>query len=193
MVPVLTLGIPGSASTAVLLAGFLIWAAARPRLLEEKNPEFAWGVIASVFLGDVVLVLVNIFAILVLAGIAKVPMRLLSPLVIVVCVLGAYVGNGSIVEVSIMVGCGVLGFFMKRFGMSPAALVIVLVLGSIGETTLRQRLIISHGSFAIFVQRGPPQMLLAVVVALAALPFLVGWTRRRRGRTGASEREEVRL
>ncbi len=193
MVPLLTLGIPGSASTAVLLAGFLVWGLQPgPRLLEE-NPEFAWGLIVSMFLGNIVLVVVNIFAIPAFASVAKVPMRVLSPVVVVVCVLGAYVVNGSIVEVGIMVACGVLGFFMKRFGMSPAALVIALVLGPLAETTLRQTLIISDGSFAIFVQRGPSQVLLAMVVVLAVLPLLVGWTRRRRARGRVDDREETRL
>src|SRR5439155_21898765 len=128
MVPLLTLGIPGSAATAVLIGGFLMWGLQPGPLLMEQNPEFAWGLIASMYLGNVMLLLVNIFCIPAFASIARVPFRVLAPVIILLCVVGTYSVNGSLVEVAIMLGCGVLGFFMRRYGMSPAALVIALVL-----------------------------------------------------------------
>ncbi len=138
MVPLLTLGIPGSASTAVLMGGFLMWGLQPGPLLMDQNPEFAWGLIASMYLGNVMLLLVNIFCIPAFASIARVPFRLLGPMIIVICVLGTFTVNGSIIEVGIMLACGVLGFFMRRFGLSPAALVIALVLGPMAEESLRQ-------------------------------------------------------
>ncbi|MQA83939.1 MAG: tripartite tricarboxylate transporter permease [Streptosporangiales bacterium] len=183
MVPLLTLGVPGSASTAVLLAGFLAWGLQPgPRLLEE-HPEFAWGLIASMFLGNMMLLVVNVAAIPIFASIAKVPLRLLAPAIVVVCALGAFTVHGSIIEVGIMLACGVLGFYLKRFGMSPAALVIALVLGPLAEKSLRQTLIISHGSFDIFLQRGASQVLLCFVAVLLVLPVVIGriraWQARR--------------
>ena len=109
MVPLLTLGIPGSSATAVLLGGFLIWGLTPGPLLMEQNPEFAWGLIGSMYLGNVMLLVINIFFVPVFASIARVPFRILGPIVIVLCIVGSYVVNGSIVEVGIMLACGVLG------------------------------------------------------------------------------------
>jgi putative tricarboxylic transport membrane protein len=173
MVPLLTLGIPGSASTAVLIGGFLMWGLQPGPLLMEQNPEFAWGLIASMYLGNVMLLLVNIFCIPVFASIARVPFRVLAPVIILLCVAGTYSVNGSIVEVAIMLACGVLGFFMRRYGMSPAALVIALVLGPLAEETLRQTMIISGGDFTIFLQRPTSLVLLTVMAALVLLPAVL--------------------
>jgi putative tricarboxylic transport membrane protein len=178
MVPLLTLGIPGSAATAVLIGGFLMWGLQPGPLLMEQNPEFAWGLIASMYLGNVMLLLVNIFCIPAFASIARVPFRVLAPVIILLCVVGTYSVNGSVVEVGIMLGCGVLGFFMRRYGMSPAALVIALVLGPLAEETLRQTMIISGGDFTIFVQRTTSLVLLIVIAALVLLPALLPRIRR---------------
>lgn len=193
MVPLLTLGIPGSASTAVLLGAFLIYGLQPGPLLMEQNPDFAWGLIASMYLGNIMLLVINIFAIPLFASVARVPFRTLAPIVIVLCVFGTYVVNASIIEVGIMVAAGVVGFFMRRFGFSPAALVIALVLGPLAEQTLRQTLIISGGSFDIFVQRGPSLALLGVIALLLLVPVLVPMLRRlvqrRRTAPADSERE----
>lgn len=173
MVPLLTLGIPGSASTAVLLGGFLLWGLQPGPLLMTQNPEFAWGLIASMFLGNIMLLVVNIFCIPAFASIARVPFRVLGPVIIVVCVLGTFTVNASIVEVAIMLVCGVLGFFMRRFGLSPAALVIALVLGPLAEESLRQTMIISGGSFGIFLDRSTSQVLLVLIVVMLMLPLLL--------------------
>lgn len=175
MVPLLTLGIPGSASTAVLLAAFLMWGLQPGPLLMEQNPEFAWGLIASMYLGNVMLLVINIFMIPLFASVAKVPFRVLAPAIIVICVLGTFTIHGSILEVWIMLACGVLGFFMRRFGFSPAALVIALVLGPLAEETLRQTMIISGGDFTIFLQRTTSMWLVVVIVALVAVPLLTPW------------------
>ena len=172
MVPLLTLGIPGSSATAVLLGGFLIWGLTPGPLLMEQEPEFAWGLIGSMYLGNVMLLVINIFCVPAFASIARVPFRILGPVVILLCIIGAFAVNGSVIEVGIMLICGVLGFFMRRFGFSPAALVIALVLGPLAEETLRQTLLISGGSFNIFVQRGTSLALLSFVVLLLVLAFV---------------------
>jgi putative tricarboxylic transport membrane protein len=171
MVPLLTLGIPGSSATAVLLGGFLIWGLTPGPLLMEQNPEFAWGLIGSMYLGNVMLLVLNIFCVPAFASIARVPFRILGPIVIVLCIIGSYVVNQSMIEVGIMLACGVLGFFMRRFGFSPAALVIALVLGPMAEETLRQTLLISGGSFDIFVERGTSLVLLVFIALLFVLAF----------------------
>jgi putative tricarboxylic transport membrane protein len=172
MVPLLTLGIPGSSATAVLLGGFLIWGLTPGPLLMEQEPEFAWGLIGSMYLGNVMLLIINIFCVPMFASIARVPFRILGPIVVLLCIIGAFAVNGSVLEVGIMLACGVLGFFMRRYGFSPAALVIALVLGPLAEESLRQTLLISGGSFGIFVQRGASLALLIFVVVLLLLAFV---------------------
>ncbi|MEX2535244.1 MAG: tripartite tricarboxylate transporter permease [Trueperaceae bacterium] len=169
MIPLLTLGIPGSASTAVLLGAFLLWGLRPGPLLMTQNPEFAWGLIASMYLGNMMLVALSIFAIPVFVAMLRVPYRVLAPVVVLLSVVGTYTVNGSIVETWLVVIAGVVGYFMKRFGYSPAVLVVALVLGPLAEDTLRQTLTISQGSFLIFLQRPVALTLGVITVALVVL------------------------
>jgi putative tricarboxylic transport membrane protein len=173
MVPLLTLGIPGSASTAVLLAAFLLWGLTPGPLLMAQKPEFAWGLIASMYLGNVALLAVNIFAIPLFVQMIKLPYRILAPAVILVCTMGTYSVNGSIVETVLMLVAGLFGFFMKLFGFSPAALVLALVLGPLAEQSLRQSLTISRGSFMIFVERPTSFWILAAIAAILVAAILM--------------------
>jgi putative tricarboxylic transport membrane protein len=177
MVPLLTLGIPGSASTAVLLAAFLLWGLRPGPLLMTQNPEFAWGLIASMYLGNAALLALNIFAIPLFVRMIQIPYRLLAPAVIVVCTIGTFSVHSSMIETALMLVAGVVGFFMKLLGFSPAATVLALVLGPLAEETLRQSLTISRGSFAIFIER--PASLTIIIVALAIM-MLASLTRRSR-------------
>jgi len=177
MVPLLTLGIPGSASTAVLLAAFLLWGLTPGPLLMTQKPEFAWGLIASMYLGNVALLALNIFAIPLFVQMIKLPYRILAPAVILVCTIGTYSVNGSIIETWLMFAAGVFGFFMKRYGFSPAALVLALVLGPLAEQSLRQTLTISRGSFGIFLERPTSLWILGITAAFLILGVLM-----RRGR-----------
>ena len=168
MVPLLTLGIPGSASTAVLLAAFLLWGLTPGPLLMTQKPEFAWGLIASMYLGNVALLALNIFAIPLFVQMVKLPYRILAPAVILVCTIGTYSVNASLTETWLMFAAGLVGFFMKRYGFSPAALVLALVLGPLAEQSLRQSLTISRGSFAIFVERPAALWILGITAAILA-------------------------
>jgi putative tricarboxylic transport membrane protein len=167
MVPLLTLGIPGSAATAVLLAAFLLWGLRPGPLLMTQNPEFAWGLIASMYLGNVALLALNIFAIPLFVQIVRLPYRLLAPAVILICGIGTYSVHASMIETWLMLAAGVVGFFMKLLGFSPAATVLALVLGPLAEEALRQSLTISRGSFSIFIDR--PVSLSIIVVTIAFL------------------------
>jgi putative tricarboxylic transport membrane protein len=175
MVPLLTLGIPGSASTAVLLAAFLLWGLRPGPLLMQQNPEFAWGLIASMYLGNMALLAICIFAIPIFVWMIKIPYRVLAPAVIVICTLGTFSVHGSIVETWFMFLAGIVGFFMKLFGFSPAALVLALVLGPLAEEALRQTLTISRGSPMIFIERPAS---LWIIIVTAVLLTLAPLTRR---------------
>ncbi|WP_292286164.1 tripartite tricarboxylate transporter permease [Marivita sp.] len=173
MIPLLTLGIPGSASTAVLLAAFLLWGLRPGPLFMEQNPELAWGLIASMYLGNMALLTISIFAIPLFVQIIKVPYRILGPTVIVVCALGTFSVNASFIELYIMFAAGIVGFFMRLYGFSAAALVLALVLGPLAEEALRQTLTISRGSFMIFVERPASVWIILVTLMLVVmLPLL---------------------
>lgn len=169
MIPLLTLGIPGSASTAVLLAAFLLWGIRPGPLFMEQNPEMAWGLIASMYLGNMALLAISIFAIPLFVQLIKVPYKILGPVVVVICALGTFSVHASFVETFLMFGAGVVGFFMRLYGFSPAALVLALVLGPLAEEALRQTLTISRGSFMIFLERAPSLWIIGVTVALVLL------------------------
>lgn len=195
MVPLLTLGIPGSASTAVLLGGFMMWGLQPGPLLMRDNPEFAWGLIASMYLGNVMLLAMNVFCIPLFASITRIRFATLAPLIILLCAFGTFTVNGSIVEVGIMFGCGVLGFCMRMYGLSPAATVIALVLGPIAEETLRQSLALSSGTFEVFFSRTPSLVLLGIMAALVIVPIAVPALKRalrRRAASGTRERDDAR-
>ena len=173
MIPLLTLGIPGSASTAVLLAAFLMWGLRPGPLFMEQNPELAWGLIASMYLGNMVLLVISIFAIPLFVQMIKVPYRILGPCVIVICTLGTFSVHASFIETYLMFAAGIAGFFMRLYGFSPAALVLALVLGPLAEEALRQTLTISRGSFSIFIERPASLWIIGVTLLLVvALPLL---------------------
>jgi len=177
MVPLLTLGIPGSAATAVLLAAFVLWGLTPGPLLMVQKPEFAWGLIASMYLGNMALLALNIFAIPLFVQMIKLPYRILAPAVILICTIGTYSVNGSIIETWLMFGAGLVGFFMKLHGYSPAALVLALVLGPLAEQSLRQTMTISEGSFGIFLDRPMSLAILGITIAMLVAGILM-----RRGR-----------
>lgn len=173
MIPLLTLGIPGSASTAVLLAAFLMWGLRPGPLFMEQNPELAWGLIASMYLGNMVLLVISVFAIPLFVQIIKVPYRVLGPTIVVICTLGTFSVHASFVETYLMFGAGIIGFFMRLYGFSPAALVLALVLGPLAEEALRQTLTISRGSFDIFIERPASLWIIGVTAfLLIVLPLL---------------------
>ncbi len=175
MVPLLTLGIPGSPSTAVLMAAFVMWGLRPGPLLMSENPSFAWGLIASMYLGNIALLAINIFAIPLFVWMVRLPYRILAPAIILVCTIGTYSVNGSMMETWIMLATGVVGLLMRLIGFSPAALILALVLGPMAEEALRQSLTISRGSFMIFLERPAS---LSIVGLAAVLVLLVPLMRR---------------
>ncbi|MEQ9041957.1 MAG: tripartite tricarboxylate transporter permease [Silicimonas sp.] len=185
MIPLLTLGIPGSASTAVLLAAFLLWGLRPGPLFMQQNPELAWGLIASMYLGNMALLAISIFAIPLFVQLIKVPYRILGPTVVVICALGTFSVHASFIETYLMFAAGIVGFFMRLYGFSPAALVLALVLGPLAEEALRQTLTISRGSFMIFVERPASLWILAVTAGLLLLLPLLG---RMGGSSGDAEK-----
>jgi putative tricarboxylic transport membrane protein len=167
MIPLLTLGVPGSGTTAVLLGGFLLWGLRPGPLLFTQHPDFAWGLIASMYIGNMMLVILNIFAIPVFASMLRIPYAIQAAFVVIFALVGAYSINNNQYDVLIMITFGLLGFAMKRLDYSAAALVLGLVLGPLAELSLRQSLTLSRGNWAIFFQR--PVSAVLMVLAIVAL------------------------
>jgi putative tricarboxylic transport membrane protein len=177
MVPLLTLGIPGSGTTAVLLGGLLMWGLQPGPLLFAKNPDFVWGLIASMWIGNAVLLVLNMAFIPLFVRALKIPYTILMPLIVVFCIIGAYALNNRVWDVGVMLVFGVLGYAMKKLDYSPAALVLALVLGPLAERALRQALIISSSGIMILFERPISAVLTAGALLAIFLPMLrTTWT-----------------
>lgn len=172
MVPLLTLGIPGSASTAILLGAFLMYGLQPGPLLMIEKPDFAWGIISSMYLGNAILLIINIVAIPLFLMIVKLPYRFLIPVIITLCLIGTFSLNSSVIEIWILLIFGIIGFFMKLYGYSPAALVLALVLGPLAENTLRQSLIMSEQGMTIFLTRPVSLMFFILIVLIIVYPYV---------------------
>jgi putative tricarboxylic transport membrane protein len=172
MVPLLTLGLPGGTTTAVLVGAFIMWGLRPGPMLFAQNPEFAWGLIASMYIGNIMLALINIFMLPLFVRLLRVPYEILVPLIVTICIVGAFAANNRMWDVGLLIVFGVVGFLMKRLDYSPAALVSALVLGPLAETALRQSLQLSEGHFSIFVTRPISGLLMALAALALALPLL---------------------
>ena len=167
LVPLLTLGIPGSGTTAVMLGALMIHGLRPGPLLLEQHPEFVWGVIASMYVGNVLLLLLNLPLIGMWASLLRVPQSVLLPLILAFSVTGVFAVNNNVTEVGVMLVFGMMGYLMRKTGFPAAPVVLALVLTPLMETALQQSLQMSHGSFAIFFTR--PIAATLVVVGLASL------------------------
>ena len=174
MVPMLTLGIPGSATTAIMLGGLMMWGLRPGPMLFEKNPQFVWGLIASQYIANVMLLILSTAFIPLFVRALRVPYGILMPLIVIFCVTGAYSLKNNVWDVGQMLVFGVLGYFMKKLGYSPAALVLALVLGPLAERALRQSLIISDAGLGIFFTRPISAVLMTLALLAVAVPAYKG-------------------
>ena len=186
MLPMLTLGIPGSPTAAVMLGGLIIWGLQPGPMLFVDNPDFVWGLIASMYTGNVIGVLMVLTLVPLFAAILRIPFAILAPLIVVVCAIGSYAVHNSMIDIWYMLIFGVMGYVFKKLDYPLAPLVLALVLGDISENALRQSLIMSQGSLAIFVTQPIAAVITAVAVFFFALPVITPWWRRLRGAPGVT-------
>ena len=170
-VPLMSLGIPSNVVMAMLFAGLLIHGIRPGPLLIKDYPDIFWGVIASMYVGNVMLLALNLPLIGVWVQFLKVPFRFLFPMIIIFCLIGVYSVNNSVLDIGVMVFFGVVGYIMRKFDYEAAPLVLAYVLGPMLEQALRQSLIISNGSFAIFFVRPISGVCLAVAAFLLITSF----------------------
>ena len=171
-VPMLALGLPTGPVTAVLMAALLIHGVPPGPTLVNDHPDVFWGFVASMYVGNVMLLALNLPLVGLFVTVLRIPYAYLYPLIIMFCIIGVYEVNHSIVDVWIMLIMGVVGYGLRKFEFDPAPLVLGLVIAPIFEMSLRQSLIMSNGSWLIFFQRPIAAVLLdvcAVLLALAAL------------------------
>ena len=166
--PLLALGIPGSPTTAVMLAGFMMWGIRPGPLLFQTNADLVWGLISSKFIGNLILLIMNLFLIPLFVMVLRVPYTILMCFIVIFAAIGAFSVNNTLFDVWMMLGFGVLGYVMKKLRYPIVPLVLGLVLGRLAENSLRQALMISGGSLAIFFTRP----ISALFIAAAILSYL---------------------
>lgn len=172
MIPLLSLGIPGSASTAILLGALILYGLQPGPLLMINNPDLTWGVVSSMYLGNAILLIVNIVAIPIFLAIVKVEYKILIPIIVILCIVGTYSLNNSMIEVFLLMAFGIIGLLMKLYGYSPASLVLALVLGPLAENNLRQSLIMSDAGIEIFFTRPISLLFFILIVIIIAFPLI---------------------
>ena len=150
LLPMLTLGIPGSPTAAVLLGGLLIWGLQPGPLLFVEKKDFVWGLIASMYLGNIVGLLIVLTTVPWWAAILRIPFAIIAPVIVVICAIGAYTVHNNMFDVYMMVVFGIAGYLFKKLKYPLAPLVLALVLGDMAETAFRQSMLLSKGKLAIF-------------------------------------------
>jgi putative tricarboxylic transport membrane protein len=178
MVPLLTLGVPGSGSTAVLLAAFIMYGLQPGPLLFEKRPDLVWGLIASMYIGNLVLLILNLPLVGVFVRLLYIPIGLLLPMVVSISAIGIFAVNGNIFELYLALGFGVIGYVFRKMAIPVAPLVLSLVLGGMMEQSFRQAMTISGADPAVFVRSPICIALLAASVLALSIPFVAPLLRR---------------
>ena len=168
MIPLLSLGLPFTPSTAVLLGGMLLHGITPGPLLLRDRPDVFWGVVGSFYLGNMMLLILNLPLVGIFAKIVRVSPKYLMPTVLVLCVIGAYGDNSNFFDVWVMLGAGIVGYIMRKYNYEPAPLIVGLVLGPVMERSLRQTLIISRGSIG-GLYGSPLCMVMWFIILLAAI------------------------
>lgn len=178
-IPLLTLGIPCNAVMAILMGGLMIQGIQPGPLLMKAHPDLFWGVICSMYVGNVMLLMLNLPLIGMWVQILKVPYHFLFPLIFLLCIIGCYSFANTTTDILVMIIFGIVGYLMRKTDYEAAPLVLALVLGNLLENALRQSLIIGRGSFMIFFLRPISLVFLLTAIALLVLP-IIPWVRRRK-------------
>jgi putative tricarboxylic transport membrane protein len=178
-IPLMTLGIPSNVVIAMLLGAFMIHGVTPGPLLMKQNPQIFWGVIVSMYVGNAMLLVLNLPLIGIWVKILKIPYKILFPLILLFCLIGVYSVSNSVFDIYVMLIFGILGYLMKKFEYEGAPLVLAFVLGPMMENNLRKSLIMSQGDFSIFFTR--PLAAVSLIISIALLLFpLIPWLRKKR-------------
>jgi putative tricarboxylic transport membrane protein len=180
MIPLLSLGIPSNISMALLLGVMLMHGVRPSPFLVTEHPQLFWGVICSMYVGNALLLILNLPLVGLWVKLLKTPYSILFPMILLFCLIGGYTVNSNIYEVLIMLIFGGLGYVMRKSGFPQAPLVFALIIGPIMETAFRQSLLTSRGSFSIFFSKPISAVLILFGIALLLLPLFKGGEGRRK-------------
>jgi putative tricarboxylic transport membrane protein len=171
LIPMLTLGIPGSSTTAVLLAALVLWGFKPGPLFIPENPALFWGLVASMYIGNAMLLILNLPLVPLFAQVLRAPTYVLYPLILGISVVGVYSTSGSLFDVWLLAGFGLLGYLMRKLDYPTAPLILGLVLGGAMERALRQSLMMSDGSLGILVSRPVSAVMLSLALLILLIPL----------------------
>ncbi len=172
LLPMITLGIPGSPTAAVLLGGLLIWGLQPGPLLFVEQKEFVWGLIASMYLGNLAGLIIVLSCVPLFAAILRVPFSIIAPTIMVVCAVGAYTINNAMFDVWLVLVFGVMGYVFNKLSYPLAPLVLALVLGDMAESSFRQAMLLSQGSLSIFWSNALVGSIVSLGLILLCWPFI---------------------
>jgi putative tricarboxylic transport membrane protein len=181
LLPMLTLGVPGSPTAAVLLGGLLIWGLQPGPLLFVEQKDFVWGLIASMYLGNIAGLIVVLTCVPLFAAILRIPFSVIAPIIIVICSIGAYTVHNTIFDVWMVVVFGVLGYLFKKLQYPLAPLVLAIVLGDAAESSFRQAMLVSQGDMSIFFSKKLVGTMTTLALILLFWPAITwAWSKVRR-------------
>ena len=172
LLPMLTLGIPGSPTAAVLLGGLLIWGLQPGPMLFVEQKDFVWGLIASMYIGNIVGLIVVLTTVPWWAAILRIPFTIIGPVIIVLCAIGAYTVHSSYFDVIMLLVFGAVGYLFKKLKYPLAPLVLALVLGDMAEASFRQAMLLSQGSLGIFWSNPLVGSITALALVLLVWPLV---------------------
>jgi len=185
LLPMLALGIPGSATAAVLLGGLMIWGLQPGPLLFVEQKDFVWGLIASMYLSNIAGLIVVLTTVPLFAAILRIPFSIIAPIIIVVCAIGAYSVHSAMLDIWLMILFGVVGYVLKKLDYPLAPLVLAVVLGDRTEAAFRQAILGSRGDLTVFWSNALVGSITTFALVMLAWPLLAAAWQRLRG-TGPS-------
>jgi putative tricarboxylic transport membrane protein len=183
LLPMLTLGVPGSPTAAVLLGGLLIWGLQPGPLLFAEQKDFVWGLIASMYLGNIAGLIVVLTCVPFFAAILRIPFSIIAPVILVICAIGSYTVANTIFDIYLMVVFGVAGYLLRKLNYPLAPLVLALVLGARAEDSFRQSMLISQGDVTVFFSNGLVGGLTGLALLLLFSPMVGALISKMRGKT----------
>jgi putative tricarboxylic transport membrane protein len=172
LLPMITLGIPGSPTAAVLLGGLLIWGLQPGPLLFVEQKDFVWGLIASMYLGNIAGLIIVLTCVPLFAAILRVPFSIIAPIIIVICAIGAYTVHNAMLDIWLMLLFGVIGYVFKKLDYPLAPLVLALVLGDRAEDSFRQSMLISQGDLRVFFSNWLVGSITALALVMLFWPLI---------------------
>ncbi|QRG68775.1 tripartite tricarboxylate transporter permease [Brevibacillus choshinensis] len=173
MIPLLTLGIPGTGTTAVLMGALIMYNVQPGPLLFDEHPTIAWGLIASMFIGNLMLLILNMPLVKVFAKLIETPPKYLIPMIVAISIFGVYAVRVSVFDLVLLLICGVVGYFLAKNDFPMAPLVLGLVLGPMIENNLRRALTTSNGDFSIFIEKPVSLVFLIISVLWITVPLIM--------------------